>query len=145
MAWTPPRTWRPREVPTAAQLNAQVRDNFVELNTVVAPVAVTLLNGWVEYAGAWPSPAVTLRGNRAHMWGLIKNGTTTAGTQIATVPAGYRPPQAFGFGDILGLVACSGGYWRIDVRTDGAVIINTAAVGTPQNWLSLVMSWVVAA
>lgn len=33
MAWTTPRTWVDSEVPTAAMMNAQIRDNFLHLKT----------------------------------------------------------------------------------------------------------------
>ena len=32
MAWTAPRTWVASEVPTAAIMNAHIRDNFLELD-----------------------------------------------------------------------------------------------------------------
>lgn len=74
--------------------------------------------------------------------GLIKSGTNTNGTVIATLPAGYAPmygPQVF-------VVACSGtagnpdAYTSLDVSTDGTIRIDRNITTIPSNgsaWLSL--------
>jgi hypothetical protein len=60
--------------------------------------APTLLNSWVNFGAPWAVAAyaidsngiVTIRGN-------IKNGTTTNGTTVLTLPSGYRPPATLEF------------------------------------------------
>jgi hypothetical protein len=57
--------------------------------SVIAP---TLLNSWVNYgstfatAGYWKDSCGVV-----HIQGMIKSGTTTAGTVFFTLPSGYRP------------------------------------------------------
>lgn len=59
MAWTAPATWVPNQAPTAAQLNAQIRDNLLETMPAKASdvsgnyfVASTIMNQIVERSGA---------------------------------------------------------------------------------------------
>lgn len=63
-------------------------------------IAPTLLNSWVNYG---ISSVLQVAGYMkdsmgfVHLRGAIKNGTTTAGTTLFTLPAGYRPlgPEIF--------------------------------------------------
>ena len=81
---------------------------------------LTLQNGWTKYNSAAYSPAqykksadgiVTIRG-------LIKGGTTTAGTVLATLPVGYRPSARVIVNGTIPTV----GRARIDVDTDGSIL-----------------------
>lgn len=54
--------------------------------------APTLLNSWANFGSVF-NPAGYRKDSNGfvHLRGLIKNGTTTAGTPIFALPAGYRP------------------------------------------------------
>jgi hypothetical protein len=55
--------------------------------------AATLANSWVNYSPTtWQPAGYTLDGaGRVQLTGLIASGTTTSGTIMTTLPAGYRP------------------------------------------------------
>ncbi len=51
-------------------------------------------NGWTTYDTNWDPASYTLDNQgRVHLRGLIKNGTTTAGTPALTMPAAARAPE----------------------------------------------------
>jgi hypothetical protein len=53
---------------------------------------LTLTNGWVAYAGGYATPQyIKAADNIVTIKGLIKSGTTTDGTVVATLPQGYCP------------------------------------------------------
>lgn len=87
---------------------------------------LALVNGWVAYGPPWAVP-----GFRKHLNGLVevrglmKSGTTTAGTVIATLPVGYRPLSSRLFG-----VRSDVGSARMDVQADGAIVAG-AGVSAP--------------
>jgi hypothetical protein len=55
---------------------------------------LTLQNSWVHYGAPYASPRYTKASDGVvQLKGLIKSGTTTAGTVIAALPAGYCPKQ----------------------------------------------------
>lgn len=91
-----------------------------EAVTPGAWIAPTLLNSWVD-SGAPEEVA----GYRKTLWGevqlrgSIKNGTTTNGTTILTLPAGYRPASTRRFGSVF----ASSGSCTILVDAAGAVTI----------------------
>lgn len=63
--------------------------------STVAPApaqTLTLQNSWVAYDVSYTIQAKK-QANLVRLTGLIKSGTTTTGTVIATLPAGYRPAQ----------------------------------------------------
>lgn len=57
-----------------------------------APLDLTslLVNGWVPFA-ANNNPSASMNGNVVTLSGLIKSGATAAGTDLLTLPAGWRP------------------------------------------------------
>ena len=57
----------------------------------------TLLNSWVNYGGGL-APARYKKDKFGVVWvqGMIKSGTTTGGTVIFNLPAGYRPAYNIG-------------------------------------------------
>ena len=90
--------------------------------SISEPVAqtLTLQNSWVAYAGTYAIKAKK-QGNLIRLTGLIKDGVTTTGTVIATLPAGYRPSQNVWFSvmtDTNGQIA------RVYVTPVGAVTIH---------------------
>jgi len=52
----------------------------------------TLLNSWVNTGGAWtPARYRHEPGGVVRLEGLIQNGTTTSGTDLFVIAAGFRP------------------------------------------------------
>jgi hypothetical protein len=129
MTWTPPQWWPPRAVPDAADMNAGVRDNFLEMVTDNSWTAPTLLNGWVNYGLNYEDVGYKRQGGFLMLRGLIKNGTTTAGTPLFNIPAPLRPTKIVPISTIS-----VGAYARILVRADGNV---TADVGADTGWLQI--------
>lgn len=103
-------------------------------------INLSLLNGWVNYSS---SISTTAGYNFASYWkdkngvvhltGMIKSGTTTAGTVIAKLPVGYRP---FGVELHLQHSPISSGYnsVRVDVSQTGDI---TLATVPSASWVSL--------
>lgn len=93
-------------------------------------VAPTLKNNWVNYGGAW-APASYWKDScgMVRLNGLIKNGTTSAGTILFTLPVGYRPSKK------EKCMCCSGAALCIlEVDASGNVSIS---FGATSGWLSL--------
>lgn len=69
--------------------------HFVASNAGYTPTALApYSNSWVDYANGFAvGTRITDNTGRVHTQGLIKNGTATNGTVIATLPAALRPPQ----------------------------------------------------
>ena len=86
-----------------------------------APVtfAPTLLNSWVNFGEGF-APVKYRKGpdNMVHIGGLIKNGVTSEGTVIFTLPSGFRPE----FKEIF-TIAQDNTIGRIDVNDNGNVIV----------------------
>lgn len=54
--------------------------------------ALTLQNSWVDFGGALETAGYkNHNGGIVYVKGTVKSGTATAGTVIATLPAGFRP------------------------------------------------------
>ena len=86
-----------------------------------APVtfAPTLLSGWVNYGDGF-APVKYWKGpdNMVHIGGLIKNGVTSEGAVIFTLPSGFRPE----FKEIF-TIHQDNTVGRIDVNDNGNVIV----------------------
>ena len=100
-----------------------------------APVtfAPTLLNSWVNF-GAGYGPVKYWKGpdNMVHIGGLIKNGVTSEGTVIFTLPSGFRPE----FKEIF-TIAQDNTVGRIDVNDNGNVlVVKAGAVFTSLSGIS---------
>ncbi len=84
--------------------------------------APTLLNSWVNSGcgtPCWETAGFMKDGdNIVHLKGSIKNGTTTSGTVLFTLPAGYRPKLYQKFA-----VVSSTGTGEINVAPNGEVIL----------------------
>lgn len=54
-------------------------------------VSLTLVSSWVNYGSGYVTAQYRKINGVVHVRGVIKSGTTTGGTVVATLPAGYRP------------------------------------------------------
>lgn len=92
--------------------------------------AMPMSNSWVAYNSAtYPPPEYTKSADGiVTVSGLIKSGTTTAGTVIGTLPAGFRPLER-----MLFTVAANGAWGRVDVLTNGQIIAESVSA----TWTSL--------
>lgn len=91
----------------------------------------TYQNSWVDYDTTTHGPAYYAK-NKAgfvEIGGLIKNGTTTAGTVLFNLPSGYRPPIKLIFSSLAVNAVCN-----IAVNTAGDVLADNGANAT---WTSL--------
>jgi hypothetical protein len=86
----------------------------------------TLLNGWVNF-GSGNAIANYMKDEFGvvHLRGLIKSGTTTAGTVLLTLPLGYRPLLNTYF-----IVADGNGFARLFIGANGNVGIENDATNT---------------
>ena len=100
--------FRTTDVPARHFLWSQVA--WVEIGATAAqepPQALALVNGWVDFGGGY-APGAYLRDSNGwvHLRGMIANGAVTAGTVLATLPAGYRPAAVELFNGIASGVVC---------------------------------------
>jgi Tfp pilus assembly protein PilV len=85
--------------------------------------APTLQNSWVNYGSGWTGAGYTKSPDGiVALQGLIRSGTVTSGTTIATLPSGYRPSETI----ICDVVTNPNTYARIDVLSTGAIITREA-------------------
>lgn len=88
----------------------------------------TLLNGWLNYGGAFATAAYRKdASNYVHVKGLIKSGTI--GAAAFNLPAGYRPGGQVLYGTISNNVI-----GRVDVGTNGDLNITSPSSAA---WVSL--------
>lgn len=86
-------------------------------------IAPTLLNSWVN----WGVPFNPVGYGKdaqgfVHLRGVIKNGTTTLGTQLFTLPAGYRPAN-----QEIYSVASNSAYGEVRIDAAGVVTVQVGA------------------
>lgn len=109
----------------------QATSSSAILNVTFKWYALTLQSGWVNYGGAWGTPAYTkTKDGMIVLRGLVKDGTATSGTVIATLPAGFRPSEKLLFENSTGNVLTGG---RVDIDALGNIIFQ---IGT-NGWYSL--------
>lgn len=109
---------------------------YLSLQTIFYPASVgswtnlSLLNGWVAYDPVnWSTPQYTKAADGlVSIKGLIRSGSTTAGTVIATLPTGFRPGA-----QRLIAVASNGAYGRLDIRSNGDIVFSAGS----NAWFSL--------
>lgn len=91
-------------------------------------------SGWVAFdAVSYPTPEYTKTPDGVvSVKGMIKSGTTTFGTTIGTLPAGYRPKEKQ-------VILCVGNYayCRVDVQVDGRITVEVVNA----TWTSLNFSF----
>lgn len=82
--------------------------------------SLTLANSWVNYGGTLGTPKATLTmSGLVQVQGTIKNGTTTGGTVLTTLPAGLRPEADLIF---LCSVYSSTDHATIRVKPNGDIV-----------------------
>lgn len=101
-------------------------NNYTTLNSLYYPASfgswtnLALQYGWVTYSAGFASPQYAKGAdNIVRLKGLVRAGTTTDGTVIANLPAGYRPKD--GSRALIGTVCNPNVYCRIDVLPNGNV------------------------
>lgn len=82
-----------------------------------------LVNSWVPYGSPYVTPAYRRIGDVVELRGLTKDGVTTLGTTICTLPVGFRPPT--GTVTVTIVSGTATGVGRIDISTSGAVTVST--------------------
>jgi competence protein ComGC len=112
--------------------------SYLPTNTIYYPAVttptptwttLTFSNSWVAYGGAYSTPQYTKASDgMVSLKGLIKSGTMTSDTVIATLPAGYRPALREVF-----LGYSDGGVARFDVEPSGNITYEAGGNG----WFSL--------
>ncbi len=110
--------------------------NYLGINVMYHPNAysgdwqnLTMANSWVAYGGNFATPQYTKGADGlVSLKGLIKAGTATSGTVMATLPSGFRPSAT-----ILYAGYSTGAYARIDINSSGDILFRTGS----NSWLSL--------
>lgn len=94
--------------------------------------APSLQNSWVDFGSNFQAAGyIELPDHTGMLTGVIKDGTTTSGTLLFTLPTGLRPADHHVF-----LVAANGGRKaQVQVQDDGQVLIQSPDAGT--TWISL--------
>lgn len=95
-----------------------------------AGTALPMTSGKRGLGGAYQNPTYTREGDVVHLAGGMV--TTGGWGHIATLPAGFRPPQQLVF---LGSHHLD--TFRIDVLPDGRVLVNPAGGRSATQWISL--------
>jgi len=96
-------------------------------------VTLSLASPWASYGSPWgPGAYRKFPDGTVRLRGLVQGGAI--GTNISTLPAGYRPGQYYLF-----VVANATGAVRIDVYTDGSVTLSNEVKGGTYStsWTSL--------
>lgn len=110
---------------------AKQKINSSQIQTAESWINVgALSNSWVTHSVSYPE-ASYYKDNAGivHLRGLIKNGTTTGGTIIFTLPTGYRPSD-----DYHQAVASNNAAATLKIEANGSVKI---AGGVSSTWLDL--------
>lgn len=102
-------------------------------------IPLPLANSWVDYGAPYPPPAFRKIAGVVYVRGLLKNGTVTNNTVMATLPAGFRP----GYDQINPgqMVTPGTGVARIDTNADGTIM---GRVGLVAGWTSITLTPFVA-
>lgn len=115
---------------TAAQQSNDIlltsSKSFIGSIDIAAYTAPTLLNSWVNYGGGeavagYYKDALGI----VHIKGLVKSGTTTPGTNIFVLPAGFCPTDSHWFA-----TTSNGSFGAFVVASNGAVYVATAPSNT---------------
>lgn len=91
-----------------------------------APETLSLFNSWVSFGGTFGTPSAYIDANKTvRLRGMIKSGTTTAGTKVAALPTGMAPAI-----DEIFPVSANGGTVHVKVQTNGDVVLQTTGDAT---------------
>jgi competence protein ComGC len=111
-------------------------NGYMSLNSLYYPASfgswtnLALQNAWVAYAGGFATPQYAKGAdNIVRLKGLIKSGTTTNGTVVTNLPAGFRPKDR----TLLSAVCNPNVVCRVDVLPNGNVELYLSDSG----WTSL--------
>ena len=105
---------------------ASARDFDLAWAPAATDGVLALNNGWVPFGGSWAAPTVT-KGidGIVHVSAIVKNGTATPNTVIATLPVGMRPPGFVGY--FLSVTNPGTAWVRTYVDANGRIIIEQTA------------------
>lgn len=93
-------------------------------------VALTFANGWSNFGGSYGAARASVSNNNVvTLDGLVKPGTTSAGTKIAQLPAGMNP----GNQRIVSAMSDVGAV-PLELLADGSILLKS---GTPAGYVSL--------
>jgi hypothetical protein len=85
---------------------------------------LTLVNGWVNVGTVYDTAQYRLNSfGEVELKGLIKSGTTTTGTIIATLPVGYRPPLTRSY--LITAISATIDTGRIFIKSNGDIVIQS--------------------
>ncbi|MES2173838.1 MAG: SGNH/GDSL hydrolase family protein [Pseudomonadota bacterium] len=117
----------PREVVqtmwVASLVDAMVGYSDLSIYDNRALMALTLQNGWVDYGSDFGGAAYSMDGDGwVSVMGLIKSGTISAGTVIATLPANYRPFSYW----LFSCQKSGGDSYGVRVETNGNIVLQDA-------------------
>lgn len=96
--------------------------NALLYSTTAAAIwtALPTQNGWGWYGYSYQTPQYTKAADDiVTLRGLLRGGTATNGTVIATLPAGYRPSAV----EIFDVASTDGNWGRVDVFPNGDVVV----------------------
>lgn len=137
----PLNSFAPNQIIKSAELNANFEGladgTLFETGIVTADHVsaqeewndATLLNSWVDYGGSFPSAGYFKdHTDIVHVRGLVKDGTTSTGTIIFTLPSGYRPANTLIFPTIS-----NNALGQVRVDSDGDVMIYSGS----SSWFAL--------
>lgn len=113
-------------VPKAAfeRLNATEYNNLIALLTPLPWQTITLSGGWTNRAGYTPASYRKLfSGSNLQIVLNLTAGTTTNGTTIFTLPAGYRPTSIVQMPIITRIAAAPQQMGAIEIDTGGVAKI----------------------
>lgn len=93
---------------------------FYSTTSTATWTALPMQNGWGWYGYSYQPPEYTKAADGiVTLRGLLRGGTATNGTVIATLPAGYRPSAV----EIFDVASTDGNWGRVDVYPTGEVIV----------------------
>lgn len=94
------------------------------------PKIMSLQNGWTVFGAPYGvAKAMATSEGTIHLSGLIRPGTTTAGTLLFTLPADMRPISQH-----IVTAAYEGGTLQLEIMANGSVVLRN---GTPTSFVSL--------
>lgn len=119
-----------RNDPVTEQRDRELEDYLASLQPTPW-TAVTFQNSWANYGGGYRGVGYRKVGDMVQVGGLMKDGTV--GAAAFTLPVGFRPPAALIFRQECNLyVGC-----RVDVNSDGSVVVVGYDTGGTNNYVSL--------